>query len=100
MHTRGMARPALRIEVSSKDRKELQSLVSSGVQQVRVVLRALALLQLAKGVNAPRISGMLPLTPQAIRKVGHRYQLGGQREHARNSRCIYALSQLQQCQSA
>jgi hypothetical protein len=46
-----MARPALRIEVSSKDRKELQSLVSSGVQQVRVVLRALALLQLAKGVG-------------------------------------------------
>jgi hypothetical protein len=70
-----MARPALRIEVSSKDRKELQSLVSSGVQQVRVVLRALALLQLAKGVSAPRISGMIPLTPQAIRKVGHRYQL-------------------------
>src|SRR5260370_15716493 len=72
-----MARPALRIEVSSKDRKELQSLVSSGVQQVRVVVRALALLQLAKGVSAPRISGMIPLTPQAIRKVGHRYQLGG-----------------------
>jgi len=72
-----MARPALRIEVSSKDRKELQSLVSSGVQQVRVVLRALALLQLAKGVSAPRISGMIPLTPQAIRKVGHRYQLRG-----------------------
>jgi len=72
-----MTRPALRIEVSSKDRKELQSLVSSGVQQVRVVLRALALLQLAKGVSVPRISGMIPLTPQAIRKVGHRYQLGG-----------------------
>ena len=43
-----MARLALRIEVSSKDRKELQSLVSSGVQQVRVVLRALALFQLAQ----------------------------------------------------
>ena len=50
-----MARPALRIEVSSKDRRELQKLVSGGVQQVRVVLRALALLQLAKGVSAPRI---------------------------------------------
>ena len=72
-----MARPALRIEVSSKDRKELQRLVGSGVQQVRVVLRALALLQLAKGVSAPRISGMIPLTPQVIRKIGHRYQAGG-----------------------
>ena len=72
-----MARPTLRIEVSSKDRRELQKLVSGGVQQVRVVLRALALLQLTKGVSAPRISGIIPLTPQAIRKVGHRYQEGG-----------------------
>ena len=76
-----MARPALRIEVSievsSKHRRELQSLVSSGVQQVRVVVRALALLQLAKGVSAPRISGVIPLTVQAIRKLGHRYQEGG-----------------------
>jgi len=48
-----------------------------GWQQVRVVLRALALLQLAKGASAPRISSVVPLTPQAIRKVGHRYQAGG-----------------------
>jgi putative transposase len=43
-----MARPALRIEISMKDQKELRRLLSAGVQQVRVVLRALALLQLAK----------------------------------------------------
>ena len=72
-----MGRAALRIEVSTKDRKELYGLLSGGVQQVRVVLRALALLQLAKGVSAPRIAGTIPLTPQAIRKVGHRYQEGG-----------------------
>jgi putative transposase len=72
-----MARPALRIEISMKDQKELRRLLSAGVQQVRVVLRALALLQLAKGVSAPRISTTIPLTPQAIRKVGHRYQEGG-----------------------
>jgi putative transposase len=72
-----MARPALRIQVSAKDQKELEKLVSSGVQQVRVVLRALALLQLAKGVSAPQISGIIPLTPQAIRKLGHRYRQGG-----------------------
>jgi putative transposase len=51
--------------------------LSGGVQQVRVVLRALALLQWAKGASAPRISTTIPLTPQAIRKVGHRYQKGG-----------------------
>ena len=72
-----MGRPVLRIEISTKDQRELQRLVSVGVQQVRVVLRPLALLQLAKGVSAPRIAGIVPLTPQAIRKVGHRYQEGG-----------------------
>jgi hypothetical protein len=64
-----MARAALRIEVSAKDQKELQGLLSCGVLQVRVVLRALALLQLTKGVSAPRISSRIPLTSQAIRKV-------------------------------
>jgi putative transposase len=72
-----MARAALRIGVTTKDRKELQKLLSGGVQQVRVVLRAVALLQLAKGVSAPRIAGMVPLTAQAIRKIGHRYEEGG-----------------------
>jgi putative transposase len=72
-----MARAALRIEVTTKDQKELRRLLSSGVQQVRVVLRAVALLQLAKGVSAPKIAGMVPLTAQAIRKIGHRYREGG-----------------------
>jgi transposase len=72
-----MGRPPLSIEVTQKDQKELAQSLSGGVQQVRVVLRALALLQLAKGASAPRISSVVPLTPQAIRKVGHRYQEGG-----------------------
>ena len=42
-----------------------------------MVLRALALLQLAKGTSAPRIAEVIPLTPQAIRKLGHRYEQGG-----------------------
>ena len=76
LHNQGMARPALRIEYHKKDQRELRKLLSGGVQQVRVVLRAIALLQLAKGVSAPRIAAMVPLTPQAIRKVGHRYRAG------------------------
>ncbi len=72
-----MARPALCIDVTSKDRKRLRELLSGGVQQVRVVLRAVALSQLAQGVSAPRISSVIPLTPQAIRKIGHRYEQGG-----------------------
>jgi putative transposase len=74
---RDMARPALRIDITKKDQKELKELLSGGVQQVRVVLRALALMQTAKGVSAPRIAGVVPLTPQAIRRVAHRYEQGG-----------------------
>ena len=72
-----MGRLPLSIEVKPKDQNELMSLLSGGVQQVRVVLRALALLQLAKGASAPQISEVVPLAPQAIRKVGHRYRKGG-----------------------
>lgn len=55
----------------------MKKLLRGGVQQVRAVSRAGALLQLAKGVSAPRVSSVIPLTPQAIRKVGHRYLQGG-----------------------
>jgi putative transposase len=72
-----MGRQALRIDVTARDQKELRTLLSGGVQQVRVVLRALTLLQLASGVSAPRIASVIPMTPQAIRKVGHRYRAGG-----------------------
>jgi hypothetical protein len=72
-----MSRPALRIEVAKKDQRELEKMLSGGVQPVRAVLRAMALLQLGKGISAPRIAEFMPLTPQAIRKVGHRYIEGG-----------------------
>jgi homeodomain-containing protein len=72
-----MARSALPIDVTTRDQKDIRELLSGGVQPVRVVLRATALLQFAKGVSAPRISDVVPLTPQAIRKIGHRYQEAG-----------------------
>jgi transposase len=72
-----MARPALRVQVTPKDQKALRELLSGGVQQVRVVLRAVALFQLAQGSSAPRIAAVVPLTAQAIRNIGHRYQAGG-----------------------
>lgn len=76
-HTTDMARRALRIEVSKKDRAEITKMLSGGVQPVRVVLRAMALLHMHRGVSAPRIAEFVPLTAQAIRKVGHRYSEGG-----------------------
>jgi putative transposase len=72
-----MGRPPLSIAITSKDQKELAKLLSGGIKQVRVVLRALALLQLAKGVSAPQIANVVPLTSQAIRNIGRRYQQGG-----------------------
>ena len=72
-----MGRPALQVEVTPQDQRHLKELLRGGVQPVRVVLRAVALLQLAQGSSAPRIGSVVPLTAQAIRKIGHRYQEGG-----------------------
>jgi hypothetical protein len=71
-----LARPALRVDVPARDQKELRKLLSGGIQQVRVVLRAVALLRLAEGMAAPQIARLLELTPQAIRKVAHGYREG------------------------
>ena len=67
----------LQIDVDKKDQRELRTLLKGGVQQVRVVLRALALLQLADGASAPQIAKVISLTPQAIRRLGHRYKQAG-----------------------
>jgi putative transposase len=72
-----MGRPSLSIDIAKKDQQELRTLLKGGVQQVRVVLRALALLQLAEHASAPQIAKVVPLTPQAIRRLGHRYQQAG-----------------------
>jgi transposase len=48
-----------------------------GVQQVRVVLRALALLQLAAGGTAPHVAKSVRLTAQTIRNLTRRYQQRG-----------------------
>ena len=69
--------PRCAFEVSKKDQGALEKFLDGGVQPVRAVLRAMALLPLAKGLSAPRIAEFIPLTPQAIRKVGHRYVEGG-----------------------
>jgi len=72
-----MGRPALSIEIKQRDQNKLTDLLRGGIQQVRVVLRALALLQLAQGVSAPRIASVIPLTAQAIRNLVRRYRQGG-----------------------
>jgi len=72
-----MPRPPLPFRLKSQDAKELEELLQGGVQQVRVVLRALALLRLHQGASAPEVAPLVQLTPQAIRKIAHRYRTGG-----------------------
>jgi len=56
---------------------KISQLLRGGVQQVRVVLRALALRLLAEGVTAPQVAHTVPLTPKAIRHIAHRYNRNG-----------------------
>ena len=72
-------RPYKRLEVKlpKPDERSLVQLLRSGVQQVRVVLRSLALLQLSGGDSAPAIARRLRLTPKTVRDIGKRYLEGG-----------------------
>jgi transposase len=72
-----MSRRAIEVHVSPKDLRELRSLLRAGIQQVRVVLRAIALEQLAAGLTAPTVSRIVHLSPQAVRQIAHRYLEGG-----------------------
>ena len=72
-----MSRRPIQVKVSAKDQKELRQLLRAGIQKVRVILRALALEQLSRGLIAPAVARIVHLTPQAVRRIGHRYQRGG-----------------------
>ena len=72
-----MARRPVPIKVKSKDLNQIVELLRGGIQQVRVVLRALVLRQLADGSASPQVAETVPLTPQAIRQIAHRYNSSG-----------------------
>ena len=72
-----MGRPALRVKVSKRDQTALKKLLTGGVEQVRVTLRAVALQRLGEGMSAPLIAAVLPLTRQSVRNLARRYQQGG-----------------------
>jgi transposase len=72
-----MARPAKLFHLKTQDRKALQELLRGGVQQVRVVLRALTLLQLDSGLSAPKVSQNVGFAASAIRTIAKRYREHG-----------------------
>jgi len=76
-----MPRPPLRFQLKASDVATLDALVHGGVQPVRVVLRALALLALHRGESAPVVAVTVRLSPQAVRNIAARYRTTGL-EHA------------------
>ena len=67
----------LSVHLSKRDRDELRELLRRGIQPVRTVLRALALLQLDTDQAASEVAGNLQLTAKAVREIGRRYEDGG-----------------------
>ena len=72
-----MPRPPLPFQLRAQDRRALEALLRGGVQQVRVVVRAMALLRLGRGDSAPQVAEVVRLTPPAVRKIAQRYRTGG-----------------------
>jgi putative transposase len=63
----------LKLHLTKTDEQTLLELLQGGVQQVRVVVRGLVLLQLSRGGSAPTVARSLELTPKTVRDIGKRY---------------------------
>lgn len=72
-----MARPAKPFQLRPGDKRTIESLLKGGIQQVRVVLRALTLLQLDAGLSAPKVSALVGFAAPAIRVIAQRYREQG-----------------------
>ncbi|MGB8481303.1 MAG: helix-turn-helix domain-containing protein [Acidobacteriaceae bacterium] len=67
----------LEIELTTKDRQQAEQLLGGGLQAVRTVIRALALLQMDQGQSTPAVAANLMLSAKAVWQIGKRYQQGG-----------------------
>ena len=67
----------LQIQLPRKDEKALGQLLLGGIQQVRVLVRALALLQLAWGQSPPQVARNLGRTAKRFGRFGQRYEQEG-----------------------
>ena len=64
----------LHVRLPQRHRDKLDSLLSGGIQPVRVILRALALMQLHDGKAASEVAANVKLTAKAVREIGRRYE--------------------------
>jgi putative transposase len=67
----------LHVHLKKRDRDELDRVLAGGVQQVRVVLRSLALCQLHEGKSVSEVASNVRLTSKAVREIGRRYEESG-----------------------
>ena len=65
------------IKLSARDRRQLDEVLSGGLQSVRTVLRALALRQMDQGQPTPVVGGNLGLSAKAVWQIGKRYEQEG-----------------------
>ena len=72
-----MGRPPLPFRLRALDRKRLEGMLGSGLQQVRVTMRVMALLHLDQGLSAPQVAALVRLSPDGVRRIGGRYLRGG-----------------------
>jgi putative transposase len=72
-----MSRRPLTFQIKPSDLIRIKQILRGGIEQVRVIFRALALRQLAQGVTAPRVAEGLPITAKAVRQIAYRYKKGG-----------------------
>jgi transposase len=67
----------LRVRLPKRDREKLDAVLSGGVQNVRTVLRALALRHLHDGKAVSEVAANVLLTSKAVREIGRRYEDSG-----------------------
>jgi hypothetical protein len=67
----------LQIQLSRGNRKQIEELLSGGVQPVRTVIRALVLRQMDEGRTTVEAGGAVGISAKAAWEIGKRYLEGG-----------------------
>jgi hypothetical protein len=67
----------LQIELSRQERKQIEKLLSGGVQPVRTVIRALVLRQMDEGRTTVEAGAGVGMSAKVVWEIGKRYLEGG-----------------------
>ena len=67
----------LRIQLSRQERRQIEELLSGGVQPVRTVIRALVLRQMDEGRSTVEAGAGVGISAKVAWEIGKRYREGG-----------------------